>query len=91
MLTDAGKKFLREEWWEGRPPAEYLPSALVFGTIELWGKVVEHTDGWRGEHAVVRSLISLSEGPHFEEVTRRGLAVMRLMYCPIGEHSVHYN
>ena len=90
MLTDDGKKFLRESWWEG-PQAEFLPTALVFGTVELWGKVVEHTKGWRGEHAIVQSLISFSIGPQFKNVIHHGLNVMRLMYCPLGEKSVHAN
>jgi hypothetical protein len=85
MLTPSGKKFLRTHWWEG-PQAEYLPTALVFGTIRLWGKVVEHTVGYRGECASVRSLISISKGPDFDKIDSNSLDlnVVRLMYCPLG-------
>ena len=46
-----GKAF--RTWAIGRPQDDYP----VWGTVALWGKVVEHEDGYRAEHAMIQRLI----------------------------------
>lgn len=42
------------EWLDYRIFECHTP--MVMGTVDLWGSVVEHERGWRGEFAAVRSL-----------------------------------
>lgn len=37
------------------------PASIVVGEIELWGRVYEHTYGYRGEYARVKRIISVPE------------------------------
>ena len=34
--------------------SRFMP--VVYGSVELWGEIVEHEDGWRAEFAAIRSL-----------------------------------
>ncbi len=47
--------------WHQPPPAPPWHSLwgdwAVLGEVALWGKVVEHEDGYRAEHAMVRHLV----------------------------------
>jgi len=40
--------------WAMEAPRDDYP---VWGTAALWGKVVEHEDGYRAEHAMIRRLV----------------------------------
>jgi len=47
--------------WHQPPPAPPWHAVwgdwTVLGEVALWGKVVEHDDGYRAEHAMVRHLV----------------------------------
>lgn len=45
---------LRRSW-----NMQFRHSHYVVGSVEMWGKVVEHENGWRAEHCIIREL-------HFE-------------------------
>jgi hypothetical protein len=44
-------------------PLAHRGGAAVLGCTALWGRVVEHTDGWRGEHGYPLVLFVLSGMP----------------------------
>jgi hypothetical protein len=41
---------------------------IVVGTVRLWGRVVEHTQGYRASHAYPDTLIVCRQLPHADEV-----------------------
>lgn len=40
--------------WASAPRQDDYP---VWGIVSLWGKVVEHEDGYRAEHALIQRLV----------------------------------
>src|SRR5437899_6819693 len=42
---------------DASPRARRVRGWAVLGEVAIWGKVVEHEDGYRAEHAMVRRLI----------------------------------
>ena len=53
-LIGQTKQFAKEMWISSFPIHE--TSLFVLGSIALWGEVVEHEHGWRGEFAKVNSI-----------------------------------
>lgn len=47
-----------------RTVGPFQPSVLaVWGSVEMWGKVYPHADGYRAQYARVRSIIGWGDGP----------------------------
>jgi hypothetical protein len=44
-------------WKRVRHPSAPDPLAFVAGRVSLWGKVIEHTDGFRGQRAYPYELV----------------------------------
>jgi hypothetical protein len=59
---------------------ENLRPAMVTGTVYLWGDVVEHQRGWRGEFARVRSIDWLYPDEHMMGFEEQCLASLRSRY-----------
>jgi hypothetical protein len=51
LVLSRGREFDR---WAIRTPQDGYP---VWGTVALWGEVVEHEDGYRSEHAMIQRLV----------------------------------
>lgn len=43
---------------------------LEIGTVWLWGTVYEHGNGWRAQHAAVKSIYQVRYWPDFHKVRR---------------------
>lgn len=46
---------------------------VAFGSIELWGEIVEHDIGYRAQYAKIRSIEFVSNGPSGELLRLRQL------------------
>jgi hypothetical protein len=60
-------------------PRENEPPRAVFGLVQLAGKVIEHDDGYRAEHAWIAQLLP------FEGFSRGTESVARVLGVPVGE------
>lgn len=45
--------------------------ALVIGTVDLWGEIIEHEIGYRAENAAIRSIDWVIEAERFEEIEKK--------------------
>jgi hypothetical protein len=63
----------------GLPRGENEPPRAVFGLVQLAGKVIEHDDGYRAEHAWIAQLLP------FEGCSRGTESVARVLGVPVGE------
>jgi hypothetical protein len=61
VLTQKKKMDWLVEYWR----RHYKNFRLEIGTIEMWGIVVEHRDGWRAQHAAVKSIDQIRYLPDF--------------------------
>lgn len=61
-----------------------VSNIVVFGSIFMWGSVVEHEIGWRSEFASVRSIDRIKRGLFFWPCSprnRREIWRLRHLYC----------
>jgi hypothetical protein len=63
----------------GLPRGESEPPRAVFGLVQLAGKVIEHDDGYRAEHAWIAQLLP------FEGFSRGTESVARVLGVPVGD------
>jgi len=80
VMNETAMDSLRKRWWGTLK--EYNPRALVFGSVRMWGTVIEHERGYRAEHTKVHSLDTITSGPEFTTMRDDGsdLEVLRLIY-----------
>jgi hypothetical protein len=65
---------------KGRGYWEWVPECMVLGTVEMWGEIVEHENGYRAQYAQVSSLTGIVNG------TGEQLQALRRAYgLPEGE------
>lgn len=61
VLTQNEKMDWLVQYWR----SHYENFRLEIGTILMWGTVMEHRDGWRAQHAAVRSIDQIRHLPDF--------------------------
>jgi hypothetical protein len=70
--TTCHPMLLQEVGWVHHPPegTPKLPGVLVVGEVALWGKVIQHERGWRGQYAYPRHLYAFTDDAAIAEGLR---------------------
>jgi hypothetical protein len=65
-----------------REHLDQLMGQHVFGTVALWGEVVIHTGGYRGEYAYPQSIMG---GTVAEDLLKQLAEIYRIPYTPLSK------